>query len=836
MRLARLSVRQVQMRPGRALLTLSSVVIGVAAVASVALAIGTTRRAYQEMFVALTGRADIEVSAAGTGGVEQKLVDSLEKLPGVEVAVPLIQQTTVLFSQHRRIQILLLGIDPERDRQVRDYQLESGQFLDADDGVMLDANFAHELGIGVGDAVKITTTRGVRPMKVVGLLAPTGVASYSQGASLFMPIDTARHAFNRRGRVDRIQIVKQEGAGTDQVLAEINRHLPEGVVAGRPAIRTEFADEMLAKTERGLDLAAALSELLAVFIILNTFLMNVTERRPQLATLRVVGATRGQLIRILLAEGFVMGAVGTVIGLAVGIGGAYLLTRTLERLLQAKLPALHITAWPLLLGALLGIGLSMLSVLIPAVRAGRVSPLEGLGARSGENLGRLPYRLAMLGLAVLLVAGNLLLASLTNRAPASFSVPSGVAVLIGIVFLIPAIIHPYSKLAAWIPFQAAPAESRLARRRMLQHPIRTMLTVGVLFLAISAGVGLGTTVVNSVDDLQRWIQKTIVYDFYVRASMPDMATGVAADIPPAAGDQITKVPGVARVGAVRLAPSKAAGYPVIIISKDFATSQKLPMDLVSGNPDRVLRELLGGEVVIGTPLAQRSHLVPGDSIDLETKAGLKRFRVAGVCNEFTVGGMVVFVNQPTAEKLLDISGVSTYVIVAKSGKGPEVEAALRKICSQNGLLLQSAESLRTLVNGVKNGITGGLWALLVLAFMIAAFGIVNTLTMNVIEQTRELAILRVVAMTRWQIRKTILCEAAIMGLMGLVPGAIIGAGIGYLMDLDTSPVVGQLVAVRVHPALNVACFAVAYIMALAAAWAPSERAARLELTTALHYE
>ena len=162
--------------------------------------------------------------------------------------------------------------------------------------------------------------------------------------------------------------------------------------------------------------------------------------------------------------------------------------------------------------------------------------------------------------------------------------------------------------------------------------------------------------------------------------------------------------------------------------------------------------------------------------------------------------MVIFVEKATAEKDLDIRGVSTYVILAKPGQGPQVEDALRKICSEHGLLFQSAETFRGLVNGIKNGITGGLWVLLVLAFTIAAFGIVNTLTMNVIEQTRELAILRVVAMTRWQIRKTILCEAAIMGLMGLLPGAIIGAGIGYLMDLDTSPVAGQLVAVRVHPA------------------------------------
>ena len=310
-------------------------------------------------------------------------------------------------------------------------------------------------------------------------------------------------------------------------------------------------------------------------------------------------------MRLLVGEGFVLGLVGTIVGLAAGVGGAYLLTRALERLLQARLPAVQITAGPLVLGACLGIGLSMLSVLVPAIRAGRISPLEGLGARGGDDLGRLPQRLAMLGLAVLLIAGNLLLGCIMGRVHGGFAVPSGAAVLIGIVLLIPAVLDPMSKLAAWIPYQLTPAESRLARRRMMQHPIRTTLTVGVLFLAISAGVGLGTTVVNSVDDLQRWISKTIVYDFYVRAMMPDMATGQAADIPEGAGQEIKQIPGIAKVGTVRLAPAKAAGYPVIIVSKDFSASSRLPLDLAIGEPARVLRELAKGQVVIGTPLAQR---------------------------------------------------------------------------------------------------------------------------------------------------------------------------------------------------------------------------------------
>ena len=275
--------------PGRTVLTLFSVVIGVATVASVSLAIGTTRRTYQEMFEALTGRADAEVSAAGTGGIDEKLVAELEQIPGVKAAVPMIQRPTLLYFKNRKTQVLMLGIDPARDREVRDYEVAAGSFLDASDGAMLDVTFAQELGIRVGDTIKVLTGRAVAEGR--GAAGADGSGEFSEGASLFLPLSTTQRFFGRRGRVDSIQLVKQPGAGTDTLLAEVNRHLPAGVTAGgRRASARILPTKRSPRLERGLDMAAALSELLAVFIILNTFLMSVTERRPQLAILRVVGA------------------------------------------------------------------------------------------------------------------------------------------------------------------------------------------------------------------------------------------------------------------------------------------------------------------------------------------------------------------------------------------------------------------------------------------------------------------------------------------------------------------------------------------------------------------
>ena len=151
-------------------------------------------------------------------------------------------------------------------------------------------------------------------------------------------------------------------------------------------------------------------------------------------------------------------------------------------------------------------------------------------------------------------------------------------------------------------------------------------------------------------------------------------------------------------------------------------------------------------------------------------------------------------------------------------------------------MLQSFADLRKRVDELTKGVIAGLWGLLVLGLVVGAFAIANTLTMNVLEQTRELALLRVVAMTRWQVRKTILAQAIIIGFIGLATG-IVGGIIGaYVMNLSSLPLLGHAPAFALHPSLLLACFGIGLAVIIAAAWLPAERAARLNLLIALQYE
>jgi putative ABC transport system permease protein len=260
------------------------------------------------------------------------------------------------------------------------------------------------------------------------------------------------------------------------------------------------------------------------------------------------------------------------------------------------------------------------------------------------------------------------------------------------------------------------------------------------------------------------------------------------------------------------------------------------MDLVEGDPADVRRRLNEGEVVIGTVLAHRSGLKVGDTINADTPAGPQRLRIAGTAIEYTVGGLVVYMERGVARRLLDIQGADLLLIRAQPDRLAEVEGRLRAIGREHGLMLHSFAELSRMLDALMSGLVQSLWVLIVLGLVVAAFGIANTLTMNVLEQTREIALLRVVAMTRGNVRKLFFAQASILGVIGLVSGGVLGVNTAYVISLCSAPLLGYPISFSLHPGLIAACLAAAFAIVLVAAWLPANRAAKSNLLVALQYE
>jgi putative ABC transport system permease protein len=249
----------------------------------------------------------------------------------------------------------------------------------------------------------------------------------------------------------------------------------------------------------------------------------------------------------------------------------------------------------------------------------------------------------------------------------------------------------------------------------------------------------------------------------------------------------------------------------------------------------VVGGLLRGEVVLATALAQQLGLGVGDEITLESRRGPVKLRVAGTATEYVVGGMALNMDLSAAHELLGVEGAHALIVSTRKGSGDQA-SALRSFCDERGLRLQSNADFLGMIDHMVSGVVGLMWVLMALMFVVASLGVVNTLTMNVLEQTRELGVLRALGMKRAQVARLILSQALALGMIGLIPGAVAGVVLAYLMNLASYPLTGNAVPFRLHPSLILGAVAVAPAVAVLMSLFPARRAARLRVIEALQYE
>lgn len=845
------SFRAIRMRPGRSTLTLLSVVIGVAAVVSVSIGTATTRRAYRETFAAVAGRAQLEVVAAGGKNFDADVFKSVRKVPGVKAASPVLGHPTKMFINGREVATQVLGIDPREDGPVRDLEVvQKGNrstkqnpqsVFKNPENVLLEAGLAESLGVSVGQKIKLRIPSAQRKfhqkMYVGGLAETRGNIAQRLTGVIFMRLDVAQVLFaDGERKLSAIQVVLKDDADLNTVRDAIAAMLPPGMRVRLPATRSDQMEEILMSTETGLSLATAFSLLLAAFIILNVFLMSVGERRRPFAIMRAVGATRRQIGWLLLRESLAMGTLGTALGVAAGLGGASVLTQAMSRALQVTLPSMILTPMPFVWASLFGFGLSFIGSAIPAWRASRLTPMEALGAVAPGDMEGVSRPMIGLGVLTTAIASGFLAGVITGRLPLDFGVWSGVCFLLGLVMLLPAALEPLTHLAGWFLHWGFRVETRLAQRQVLRHRARSTLTIGVLFLAISTGTGLASAILDNVRDVRDWRRVALSADFFVRPMTVEANGSQTPGLPEELDAEIRKVPGIRGLDTTRRVEANVAGRPVTVAAREFVSPDALYLNLEKADKETVYKRLHAGEMVMGTVLAQRTKLQAGDMVTLETNEGPKEVRIAALSNEYLAGGVIVYLQRKTAQQLLGVEGVDLYIVQAEKGKQAAVHKKLSALALKYQVLANSTADIINVVDNIILGIEGALWGVLVLGFVVAAFGVVNTLTMNVLEQTRELGLLRIVAMTRRQVRRTILVQAMIIGLIGLLPGVLAGTGVAYLMYLGTQPTTGHAIQFLFRPELLAASLAGALAIVIISALIPAERAARLDLVEALHYQ
>ncbi len=835
MSLAKFSLREVRSRPSRVLLTFLSIAIGVGAVVAVLLATTTSRSAQREILKATSGKADLELISDAASGFSDNLVSKVRETPGVELAAPLLKRVGVVFAGERRARAQVFGIDPRIDQEVRDYELVSGRLPEKFVEILLDHSFAESLQVTLDQPLKVLARGGLEEFQVVGFVRPNGTA-IALGSAAYLVLPAAQNVFKAGKNIDQIQIVLSPDADAEQVRQQLLENLPEGVTLRKPRTSSDMAQETMFATENGLRMAIAFAVLIAIFIIYNTFQMAVGERRRQLGILRAVGATRGQVQWMILSEALWISVAGAIAGCFLGMWGAQYLNQVTEQIMRVTLPSPELTALPFIIAVVVGIAISLLGALAPARSASQVEPLEAMRAVELHHNDEVLRRATPLGLLLIPASLGMLWVSAHNWLPLGGDIVAVVGVLLGCVLLTPFLLTTLAnRLADWLGVLIGP-EARLAQKQLTRHLGRTTLTTGVLFIAMSTSAGMAGNVLDNVANVTNWYSRAILGDFFVRASMPDLATGAAADLPEETGADLEKMSGIESLDPMRFVSAQSGEQSVLLVVRDFPGDPNKFFDLVDGSGEAAVVGMRAGKVVIGSVLAERMKVGVGDTIPLETEQGTKQLEIVATANDYMAGGLTIYMTRQHASQLLGVSGVDAYVVQAQPGKLQEVEQQLQSYTQTHSLLLQSYADLVKYIDAMINGVIASLWMLLALGCAIAAMGLVNTLTMNILEQTREIGMLRVVAMTRGQVRRMIFAQATLLGALGLIPGAISGVFVSYAIGLSAQAVLGHEIAFTFRPGLVLGCLAVGLVVVMLSSLIPAERAARLRLTSALHYE
>ncbi len=843
MGLDRLAWRTLAARPLRTVLTVLGVALGVGVLtSSLAMSAGIDA-AVDRTVRDVVGSADLRVSAFLEGGLSDATVETIRATGGVEVVAPTIEKRVFLglpttptsgttAGSHEAVTVV--GIDPVAWAKLHDLELVAGARLARPDepSALITESLANADGYVLGSELTLQGLPGVAHLRVIGLIAGPGPVAGAAGRTVIMPLDVVRSAFGLEG-VTRVDIGLADGAtvaGVEAALAD--RLTLEPYVLSSPA---DLADGLRASTadfQATTALIAAIVLFVGSFLIVNTLSMTVGERAREVGLLRAAGATRAQVVRFVLVGAMVLGLAGSLLGLLVGALLGALMAGSVRALTGFPSEVAGLDAGSLLVAALVGLAITVAGAIEPAVRAARISPVEALRARldlPAARRGRLGW-LAVVFVAVAILA--LLAWPPAAGARGADRALAVYAVLLAATLATPFVLPPLARILGRPLAGVLRLEERLARGSLARDRSRAALTLGALVIGLAMIVALGWTAQAARNAATAWLVDVVPGDEVVTSVFP-----VAPDDEAYRG-ALAAVPGVSSVTPIATFDLAIRGVrfdAAAIVGADFLADGRLTF--IEGDRTAALRALdAGGSAILPRVVAERLGIKAGDSIRLALGAGTSLdLRVAGIVERSIPGGggEAVLVGWSDATDHIGVAGADVFAVRFEPGAAASSRAALEAAARTLALEPNPLERVQGAVTDALGRVFGLFDALALIAVLVAALGIVNTLAMGVVERVREIGVLRAIGMTRRQASRMVIVEATVLGLVGAVFGTVVGLAAGVVLLVLSG---GALSSAGIPwPSIVVAA-----VLGLAgsavAAWYPSRLAAGVSIVRALQFE
>jgi putative ABC transport system permease protein len=844
----------------RTALTALAVVLGVAMVSGTYVLTDTITKAfdglyddsYKDTSAVISGKEVVKNASSGKATVPESLVDEVRALPGVATAAGAVfdvsgttDLTKLIGRDGKKIGTPQApnfgwGIDPKEER-FNPLTLTAGNWADGSDQVVIDAGTAKNEHYRVGDRIRAAAEGPTRAFDVVGIARFGSVDSIGGATFAVFDVPTAQSMLNKKGQLDSIFIGAKSGVTDAAVAKEVRPLLDSSAVvrtgAEQGAADSKETNDGLAVIKYFLLAFAGISLIVGSFVIFNTLSMTVAQRVRELATLRTLGASRKQVMRSVMLEGFITGLVAAIVGLFFG----FLLAKGLNAFFVAigiDLPTKGtvLATRTVVVSLLIGVGITMLATISPARKATRVPPIAAV--REGATLA--PSKIAshpvtasvVLGVAVLAL-GFGLFAGLATGARLALIGLGCITLFVGVGLISSRLVKPLAAALGAPGERFGGVSGQLARENATRNPTRTARTAGALMIGLALVTLVATLGASLKGTNRNALEDQVRADYVVTSDngFDPFTTG--------AGKAVQDAPGVAVESSVRSDSAVAFGNEGTVTGVDPATIGQVYDYRWNKGSDRVLLSLGFDGAVIRDSVADAENLAVGDRFSITTPQGKKvPLVVRGIykppaedvdplLGDVTIAQRAFDTHFPRPKDLFSFvdtdEGVTTQTTVGlERALGPYPEAVLH---TKAAWVDERAGGIDTILNIF--------YVLLALSIVVSLFGMVNALALAVFERTRELGMLRAIGLTRRQARRMIRHEGIITAMIG----AALGLPLGVLLAAVVVQALSDMDVTFSLPVVTITVFAIVAMAAgTLAAVLPARRASRLNVLKALQYE
>ncbi len=839
----------------RLVLTAMSVTIGVAFIAGTFIFTDTINQTFTDLFddqfagqdVIVQGEAEFDVGFSGPPPIDESVLATVLAVDGVAVADGSAGGFAVIYDTNGEAIVPTgpptIGASwTEDERLVGNIVIREGRGPAGPTEVIIDAKTATDNGLAVGSVIKVQTVGGVAEYDLVGIIG-FGDADNIAGATVAVfDLATAQTLFGLEGQYSAITVISDDGVNPDILRNSIALALPDGVEAVTSAdeaeAQTEALQESLSFLSTALLVFAAVAVFVAAFIIQNTFRIIVRQRQRELALMRAIGATGGQVVWMVAIEALIVGIFASVVGIALGFVIAALLTAGMAAI-GFDMPSTSASLAPrtVIVALIVGIGVTLVAAILPAIRAARIPPVAAL-QDVDVRLRMSDRRRTIFGSITLVIGVGLIVAGLfgdvIDLGPLNELTAVGIGALIvflAVSMLSSLVVPTLARIIGWPLPKIDNLTGTLAIGNAVRKPRRTATTASALMIGLALVAFffiLGDSIKTSVSGS---IEKGLRADYVISVD------GFAGGFSPSLAEDLKTQDEIDATTSLRMGFWDRGGNDEFLMGIESQTvDQTIFLDVQEGS----VTALTTGGVFVHTDVAADEGWIVGDTVSMGfASTGLQEVEIVGIYAEQNVVQSNFLVGLEFYEANFSGFGTDTDFVVAVAAADGVDPASARAVVEDaaaeyGNVTVRDQAEYRESQEAQVDSLLVMFNALLLLAVIIALFGIMNTLSLSIYERTREIGLLRAVGMTRPQTRRMIRWESIMVAVIGAILGIVVGLFFGIVV---TAALKSQGIDQLSIPAVQIFGLVLFGVVAgLLAAILPARRAANLNILEAISYE